>query len=117
MWRIIPYAILQSILLTGGQVFFKYAMMRMPAFSWSRVFFTSLLVNWQFAACGLFFGAASLLWAYIVKNFPFSASYPMLSLSYVFGMFAAIMFFHEEVSTAKWLGVAFIMIGCFLIAK
>jgi undecaprenyl phosphate-alpha-L-ara4N flippase subunit ArnE len=41
----------------------------------------------------------------------------MVSLSYVFGMFAAIMFFHEEVSAAKWLGVALIMMGCFLIAK
>ena len=117
MWRIIPYAILQSILLTGGQVFFKYAMMRMPAFSWSRVFFTSLLVNWQFAACGLFFGAASLLWAYIVKNFPFSASYPMLSLSYVFGMFAAIIFFHEQIPLERWLGVFLILTGCVLIAK
>jgi undecaprenyl phosphate-alpha-L-ara4N flippase subunit ArnE len=98
-------------------VFLKYAMMRMPAFSWSRGFWLSLLVNWQFAACGLLFGAASLLWAYIVKNFPFSTAYPMVSLSYVFGMFAAIMFFHEEVSAAKWLGVALIMMGCFLIAK
>ena len=91
--------------------------MRMPAFSWSRGFWLSLLVNWQFAACGLHFGAASLLWAYIVKTFPFSTAYPMVSLSYVFGMFAAIMFFHEEVSAAKWLGVALIMMGCFLIAK
>lgn len=91
--------------------------MRMPAFSWSRGFWLSLLVNWQFAACGLLFGAASLLWAYIVKAFPFSTAYPMVSLSYVFGMFAAIMFFHEEVSAAKWLGVALIMMGCFLIAK
>lgn len=91
--------------------------MRMPAFSWSRGFWLSLLVNWQFAACGLLFGAASLLWAYIVKTFPFSTAYPMVSLSYVFGMFAAIMFFHEEVSAAKWLGVALIMMGCFLTAK
>ena len=91
--------------------------MRMPAFSWSRGFWLSLLVNWQFAACGLLFGAASLLWAYIVKTFPFSTAYPMVSLSYVFGMFAAIMFFHEEASAAKWLGVALIMMGCFLIAK
>ena len=91
--------------------------MRMPAFSWSRGFWLSLLVNWQFAACGLFFGAASLLWAYMVKNFPFSIAYPMVSLSYAFGMFAAIMFFHEEVSATKWLGVLLIMMGCFLISK
>ena len=88
MWKIIPYAVLQSLLLVGGQVFLKFAMMRMLPFAWTRTFWVSLLTNWHFAACGLFFGAASLLWMYIVKVFPFSMAYPMVSLSYVFGMFA-----------------------------
>ncbi len=117
MWRIIPYAILQCILLTAGQVFLKFAMTRMPAFSWTREFWGSILTNWQFAASGLLFGAASLLWMYIVKHFPFSTAYPMASLCYVFGMLAAILFFHEEVSVWKWLGVALIVLGCMLIAK
>lgn len=117
MWKIIPYAVLQSLLLVGGQVFLKFAMMRMLPFAWTKTFWVSLLTNWHFAACGLFFGAASLLWMYIVKVFPFSMAYPMVSLSYVFGMFAAILFFHEEVSLMKWVGVACIMLGCVLIAK
>lgn len=117
MWRIIPYAILQSILLTGGQVFLKFSTNRMPAFSWTRDFWVSMITNWQFAASGLLFGIASLLWMYIVKLFPFSIAYPMVSLSYVFGMLAAIVFFHEEVSIIKWIGVMFIVIGCMLIAK
>ena len=41
----------------------------------------------------------------------------MVSLSYVFGMIAAIVFFHEPVSATKWLGVLLIMAGCFFIAK
>ncbi len=117
MWKIIPYAIIQSILLTGGQVFLKLALTRMPTFSWTRDFWFSMLTNWQFAACGLFFGLASLLWMYIVKLFPFSTAYPMVSLSYVFGMVAAIIFFHEEVSFLKWLGVLFIVVGCILIGR
>ena len=117
MWKIIPYAILQSILLTGAQVFLKFALNRMPSFAWTREFWFSMLSNWQFAVCGLLFGSASLLWMYIVKVFPFSSAYPMVSLSYVFGMCAAILFFHEEVSLIKWLGVMFIVLGCMLIAK
>lgn len=117
MWRIIPYALLQCLLLTGGQVFLKFAMMRLPAFSWTREFWVSLFTNWQFAVCGLLFGAASLLWMYIVRQFPFSTAYPMVSLSYVFGMIAAMLFFHEEVSMVKWFGVAFIVLGCMLIGK
>jgi undecaprenyl phosphate-alpha-L-ara4N flippase subunit ArnE len=44
-------------------------------------------------------------------------AYPMMSLSYVFGMLAAIYIFHEQVSTVRWLGILLIMAGCYLIAK
>jgi undecaprenyl phosphate-alpha-L-ara4N flippase subunit ArnE len=98
-------------------VFLKFALMRLPVFSWTRDFWMSLLTNWQFAACGVLFGLASLLWMYIVRQFPFSTAYPMVSLSYVFGMLAAMLFFHEEVSMVKWFGVAFIVLGCMLIGK
>ena len=92
-------------------------MSKMPSFAWTRDFWLSLLTNWYLAACGLLFGLASLLWMYIVKVFPFSSAYPMVSLSYVFGMLAAILFFNEEVSIIKWIGVMFIVLGCMLIAK
>ena len=75
------------------------------------------MTNWQFAASGLLFALASLLWMCIVKVFPFSSAYPMISLSYVLGMLAAILVFHEEVSVVKWLGVCLIVLGCILIAK
>lgn len=117
MWRIIPLSIIQSLLLCGGQVLLKYALQRMMPFGWTWEFWRSVLLNWQFAACGLCYGAASLLWFYILKHFPFSMAYPMISLSYVFGMVAAIVFFHEQVNAMKWLGTAFIVLGCFLIAK
>ena len=96
MWKIIPYAILQSALLCGGQVFLKFALTRMPTFGWNKDFWWSLLTNWQFAVCGLLFALASLLWMYIVKYFPFSMAYPMVSLSYVFGMLSAILFFRQS---------------------
>ena len=116
-YELILLAVLQSVLLVGGQVLLKFALMRMPAFGWNRAFWGSLLVNWHFAGCGLFFALGSLLWMYIVKHFPFSMAYPMVSLSYVFGMIAAILFFHEEVSAVRWLGVLLIMGGCCLIAR
>lgn len=115
MWRVILYATAQSLLLAGGQVFLKFALTRMQPFGWSWAFWRSMLLNWQFAAAGLLFGASSVLWMYIVKHFPLSVAYPMISLSYVFGMVAAIVFFHEEVSALKWLGILLIVAGCCLI--
>ena len=114
---LLPLAIVQSLLLAGGQVLLKFALARMLPFSWTFAFWKSVFANWQFAACGICYGAGSLLWFYILKNFPFSMAYPMVSLSYVFGMIAAMVFFHESVNATKWAGVAAIMLGCFLIAR
>ena len=115
--KLIIYAVIQSLLLCGGQVFLKFALMRMPAFGWNRAFFASVITNWQLAAGGILFGAASLWWMLIVKRFPFSMAYPMVSISYVMGMFAAILFFHEQVPFIRWVGVFLILTGCTLIAK
>ena len=115
--KLIPIALLQSLLLALGQVLLKFGLNNMKPFSWSEAFWKSVFINWQFALCGICFAAASLLWMYIVKHFPLSMAYPMVSLSYVFGMIGAIVFFHESVDIYKWVGVFLIMTGCILIAR
>ena len=115
--RLLPLALLQCLLLTAGQVLLKYGLTKVGSFSWTADYFVRLFRNWQFASCGLCYGLASILWMYIVKHFPFSMAYPMVSLSYVIGMFAAIVFFHEEVPLTRWVGVFLIMSGCVLIAR
>jgi len=114
--RLILICILQSILLAGGQTALKLALNAMGTFSWSWAFFERNLTNWWFLLCGVCYLAATMLWFYIVKNFPFSMAYPMISLSYVFGMLAAIVVFHEQVPLTRWAGVGLIMAGCCLIA-
>ena len=110
MPKLIILAIIQSALLSVGQVFLKFGLAKMSAFGWNWQF-------WQFALSGICFGTGSLLWMYIIKNYPLSMAYPMVSLSYVFGMISAIVFFNESVDMVKWLGVFFIVTGCCLIAK
>lgn len=117
MWRVVVLAIAQSALLACGQVFLKLGLERMLPFAWSRAFWSSALLNWPFALSGLLFGGSSVLWMYIVKHYPLSVAYPMISLSYVFGLLAAIVFFHETVEVYKWVGVMFIIGGCCLIAR
>ena len=115
--QLIPLAIIQSLLLVGGQVFLKLALAKMQPFGWNWHFWSDLLTNWQFALCGILYAAGTILWFYIIKHFPFSMAYPLISLSYVFGMIAAMVVFHEEVSLTRWLGVLLIMAGCYFIAK
>ena len=110
-------AIIQSLLLAGGQVLLKFALNRMLPFAWTLDFWKSVFLNWQFAVCGICYGTGSILWFYIIKHYPFSMAYPLVSLSYVFGMVAAMVFFNEPVNLTKWMGVLLIMLGCYFIAK
>ena len=114
---LLSLALIQSFLLAMGQVMLKFGLLRMEPFGWNLAFWCSALVNWQFALCGLCFGSASLLWMYIIKHYPISTAYPLVSLSYVFGMIAAIVFFHEHVDMSKLIGVLLIITGCYIISK
>lgn len=117
MWQLIGLSIIQSVMLSFGQLTLKLALERMPQYSWASEFWLSLLTNWWFMLCGILFGSASLLWMYILKHFPLNMAYPMASMSYIFALVFAIVFLHETVSWNRWLGVAFIMIGCVFVAK
>lgn len=110
-------ALIQSAILAFGQVFLKIGLMKMEPFGWNAAFWRSALLNWQFALSGICFGGASLLWMYIIKKFPLSMAYPLVSLSYIFGLLAAAWIFHEDVNLNKWIGVALIVAGCFIISK
>ena len=115
--KLLPISLLQCMLLTGGQVLMKFGLLKAGDFSFSWGYFGRLLINWQFFCCGICFAVGSVLWMYIIKNFPLSMAYPMVSLSYVMGMFAAMIFFHEHISIERWVGVFLILSGCVLIAK
>jgi undecaprenyl phosphate-alpha-L-ara4N flippase subunit ArnE len=108
---------MQCLFLSGGQVCLKFALNRMDKFSFTWAFFSHLLTNWWFLSTGICMGAATVLWMYLIKQFPFSMVYPMISISYIFGMLASIYIFHETIPVTRWIGVVLIMGGVILIAK
>jgi undecaprenyl phosphate-alpha-L-ara4N flippase subunit ArnE len=105
------------LFLAAGQVFLKLAMMRMDKFSWTWKYFRALSLNWQLAASGVSMLLASVLWFYIVKRYPLSVAYPLISFSYVFAAFAAIFVFHETIPVTRWIGIALIMVGVAFLSK
>lgn len=117
MIRLLILTIIQCVFLAAMQVFLKLAMGHVGTFSWTWAFFKSQLTNWYFLFTGICGLAAGLLWMYILKHFPLSSAYPMTSISYVFGMIAAILVFQESVSITKWIGVALIIGGVFFLLK
>lgn len=118
MLRFVLLGICQSLLLASGQVFLKLAMNRMGSFQWTWTFFKdSVLLNWPLAASGAGLGCATVLWLYILRHFDFSLAYPITSFSYVFGLFAALIVFHEPVPLSRWIGVLLIMAGVFFLTR
>ena len=117
MFKLIAYTTIQSLFLASGQVFLKLAMMRMGKFSFTWKFFREAAQNWPFAACGMSMLLATLLWLYILRHYEFSVAYPLTSISYIAGMLAAILVFHEAIPITRWIGVILIMVGVFLVVK
>lgn len=117
MWKIIILALGQSTLLAACQVFLKLALTKMLPFGWNKAFWISALTCWQLGASGLLCGASVILWLYIIKHFPLSVAYPMISLCYVLGILGGVLFLHESMTPHKWIGAALIVAGCCIIAR
>lgn len=114
---LIPLAVIQAGLLAGGQVCVKLALQQIDKFCVSWSFVISQLTNWWWLACGVCFCSSGLLWAYILRHYPFSTAYPLSSLAYVFGLIAAWLVFGEKISANVAIGILLIMAGCYLVAK
>ena len=72
----------------------------------------------QFFVAGVICYMVSLLvWIMGLSRVPVSVAYPMLSLGYVINAVAAYYLFGESVTVTRWLGIGFIVLGVWLVAK
>jgi drug/metabolite transporter (DMT)-like permease len=57
------------------------------------------------------------VWILGLSRVPVSIAYPMLSLGYVVNAIAAHYLFGEAVSVQRWLGIGFIIVGVYIVAR
>ena len=57
------------------------------------------------------------VWILALSRVPVSVAYPMLSLGYVVNAFAAWMLFGESLAMQKLIGIGFIIVGVYLVAR
>jgi multidrug transporter EmrE-like cation transporter len=57
------------------------------------------------------------VWILALSRVPVSIAYPMLSIGYVVNALAAWMLFGESLTVQKLVGIGFIVIGVFLVAR
>jgi len=109
--------VVQTALLVTSQVTLKIAMAKMNTFSWTKDWFFTAAKNIPLAISGITIVGATVLWLHVLKKYEFSLAYPLVAISYVFGMVAAVLVFKETVPVIRWFGVSLIIIGVILIAK
>ena len=63
------------------------------------------------------YGASVIVWIIGLSRVPVSMAYPMLSLGYVINAIAAHYLLGEDVTLARWLGIGFIIVGVWLVAR
>jgi drug/metabolite transporter (DMT)-like permease len=117
MLKLLGLAVVQSFLLMLSQVFLKLAVTQFTAFQFTFAYFKSVFGNLYMVISGLTVLGAISLWVYILKHYPFSIAYPLGSISYIFGLVAAVLIFHEQVSPMRWLGVCIIIVGIYFVTK
>lgn len=57
------------------------------------------------------------VWIMALSRVPVSVAYPMLSIGYIVNAFAAWYLFGESVTAQKLIGIGFICVGVWLVAK
>ena len=98
-------------MLSTGQVLFKKA-----AISGEGDGLIGMFLNpWMFTALCLY-GAATMLWVWILRTTPLSFAYPFVALGFIFVPAAASVFFAEELSWRYGLGCAMIIGGILTIS-
>lgn len=56
-------------------------------------------------------------WLYLLTKLEVSVVQPILALTYVVTPILAIVFIHENIPTTRWLGIAVIITGVFIVAR
>ena len=79
--------------------------------------FVRVLSNMRVLAGFLSYGASSVVYLAAISKLDLSVAYPMLGLGYVLVVIISWLFLREPVSALRWLGVALIIGGVWLVGR
>lgn len=78
---------------------------------------------WRMGTQGFFVAGVAcymislVVWIMGLSRVPVSVAYPMLSLGYIINAVAAHYLFGEAVTVTRWIGIGFIVLGVWLVAR
>ena len=106
----------------SGQICWKHAMNNREEIRDINSLFNAKtilgIITDKYIIAGLmFYGFALIFWLGAMSTLEISFMYPMLSLGYVIVAAMAFIFLGENISLARWAGIALIVVGSILIAR
>jgi len=78
---------------------------------------TAMATQGYFVTGTVFYGFSLVAWILGLSRVPVSVAYPLLSLGYIVNAVAAHYLFGEAVTVTRWLGIGFIVLGVWLVAR
>ncbi len=88
-----------------------------PTFANALPLVGAIATNPHFLGGFACYGISVLVWILALSRVPVSIAYPMLSIGYVVNALAAWYLFGEMLSSGRWLGIGFVLIGVYLLAR
>jgi drug/metabolite transporter (DMT)-like permease len=100
-------AVAQLLLKVGSDTFNKLSLSS----------FFSIFTNKYLMLGLLSYGLSAILWINFLSKEKLSVAYPLVSLGYIFTMFLAYFFLHEEIHLNNIIGLAIIIVGIIVITR
>lgn len=113
------FLIILSITLTViSQFMLKYAMMKFGEFNIFKIDNLVMALSNPWVIGGiLLYGCSTILWLKVLTRVELSYAYSMGSLSFILIALFGWMFFKEQVTALRLLGILFICIGVYFVSK
>ena len=103
-----------QLLLKGGTN--RIGVITLDAGNWTSTL-ARMAQEGYFVAGVALYGISLIVWIIGLSRVPVSIAYPMLSLGYIVNAIAAHYLFGEAVTAQRWLGIGFIVLGVYLVAR
>jgi multidrug transporter EmrE-like cation transporter len=120
-WAAIALLLTGVLLNAGAQLLLKagtnvLGVITLTRDSWASTLWT-MATQGYFVLGALCYLVSMFVWILGLSRVPVSVAYPLLSVGYVVNAIAAHYLFGETVTLQRWLGIGFIVVGVWLVAR
>ena len=105
-----------AVVLAGGQMLFKTAAERLVLGQGPLALALSFVTRPMIWALVLY-GAATVLWVYLLHGLPLSRAYPFIGLVFAIVPLLSWLVFHEDVDGRYFAGLGLLLAGLYLISS